>query len=41
MNEPRDGCYMAGLAITGRWKEVDRALLAQYALGWSRPTFFL
>lgn len=41
MSEPRDGCYMAGLAVTGRWTEIDRPLLSQYLLGWTVKAFFL
>ncbi|WP_170181762.1 isoprenylcysteine carboxylmethyltransferase family protein [Phreatobacter stygius] len=39
--EPRDGCYMAGLAVLGRWPEVDRTMVRQYALGWLVKAFFL
>jgi protein-S-isoprenylcysteine O-methyltransferase Ste14 len=41
MDEPEDGLYMAGLAASGQWDEVDRAMLAQYALGWLVKGFFL
>lgn len=41
MSEPEDGCYMAGLAMLGRWSEVDRGMLGQFALGWTVKAFFL
>ncbi|MDJ1157719.1 isoprenylcysteine carboxylmethyltransferase family protein [Chelatococcus sp. SYSU_G07232] len=41
LGEPRDGCYMAGLAALGRWPEVNRDILRQYALGWLVKAFFL
>ena len=41
MVEPRDGCWHAGAALTGRWAEVDRARLANHARSWAVKGFFL
>ena len=41
MVEPHDGCWQAGAAVTGRWGEVDRALLAGHARVWAVKGFFL
>ena len=41
MSHPCDGCYMAGLAAAGRWKEIDRPMLGQYVLGWTVKAYFL
>lgn len=39
--EPRDGAYMAGCAMLGRWADIDQAMMKQYALGWLVKAFFL
>ena len=41
MVDPRDGCWHAGAALTGRWSEVDRARLANHARSWTVKAFFL
>ncbi len=41
MEDPHDGCLMAGLATIGAWGDVDRRVLGQYALGWLVKAFFL
>ncbi len=41
MVAPRDGCWQAGAALTGRWAEVDRAMLANHARSWAVKGFFL
>jgi protein-S-isoprenylcysteine O-methyltransferase Ste14 len=41
MREPEDGYWQAGCLFLGRWSEVDRAVLRQYALGWLVKAFFL
>ena len=41
MAEPRDGLYMTGCAMLGRWADVDRTVLGQYALGWLVKAYFL
>lgn len=41
MTEPADGYYAAGLAVLGRWRAVNRAVLLQHALGWLIKGFFL
>ena len=38
---PRDGCWHAGAAVTGRWAEVDRTMLANHARSWAVKGFFL
>ena len=38
---PRDGCWHMGAAVTGRWGEVDRAILANHARSWAVKGFFL
>ncbi len=40
MQQPHDGCYMAGLAALGYWRKLDREKLHQYALGWVVKAFF-
>ena len=41
MREPEDGYWQAGCLFLGRWAEVDRSVLRQYALGWLVKAFFL
>ena len=41
MAEPRDGYWMAGAAVLGRWRDIDRALLGQHVRGWLVKGFFL
>jgi len=41
MVKPRDGYWHAGQAVIGRWHEVDRAILRDFALAWAVKGFFL
>lgn len=41
MDEPKDGLYMAGLAALGQWREIERPMLRQFAMGWLVKAFFL
>ena len=41
MREPQDGYWHLGKAVLLRWREVDRAVLAQHLLGWTVKGFFL
>lgn len=38
---PFDGYWQAGLAVLGRWRQVDRGALLQHGLGWLIKAFFL
>jgi len=41
MIDPKDGYWFAGLAVLGRWREVDPLILKQYVLGWLVKGFFV
>lgn len=41
MPAPRDGCWHTGMAVLGRWRQVDREILGQFARGWLIKAFFL
>jgi len=41
MKEPVDGSFMAGLALLGRWNDVNWRLLRGYAAAWLVKGFFL
>ena len=41
LREPHDGYWHAGRAVLGHWREVDRGVLGQHALGWLIKGFFL
>ncbi len=40
MREPEDAYWQAGCLLLGRWRNCDRAVLQQYALGWLVKAFF-
>jgi Isoprenylcysteine carboxyl methyltransferase (ICMT) family len=41
MLAPRDGFWQVGMAILGRFDQVDKAILVQHGLGWLVKLFFL
>ncbi|CAM8625747.1 Isoprenylcysteine carboxyl methyltransferase [Burkholderiales bacterium] len=41
MAKPQDGYWHAGLAVLGRWSEVHRPTLQDFALSWAVKGFFL
>ena len=41
MVDPHDGYWHAGMAVLGRFEQVDRGLLRQHALGWVIKGYFL
>ncbi len=41
MTDPGDGYWHAGLALLGRWRQVDAVEIRNYALGWAVKGFFL
>lgn len=41
MDDPEDGLYQVGLAVTGRFESVNRPQALQYLLGWCVKAFFI
>ncbi len=41
LKQPKDGYWQAGMFFLGRWRELDRAMLGQYALGWLVKAFYI
>lgn len=41
LSEPEDNYYQAGLALLGRWNEIEKPVLRQYVLGWLVKGFYL
>lgn len=41
MDDPKDGYYVLGAAICGKWHEIDAKILRQHGLAWMVKIFFV
>lgn len=41
MDDPYDGLYQVGLAVSGSFSRIDRSMTLQYLLGWAVKGFFI